>query len=252
MLSKIRDCFRLSGQLWIKDQPDRSRIRVLELECAVLNRLIGLPIGLYVSGRLSNCLACPSQLVGVLHRLHPPNSAEPSRVTQQRVTFCANLSRLSEAGRHVNPKGTMFYTSHEKLVDSRPKQATVGPASFAIQIKQRRLSKHRNAQTNGRGALGSFKNSTAVAWVWTPATRLRFRPSHRDQTLGLRSANPSAGSSHLRSHPIKPPVAPEPLNPCQGAKLVLHSCLSRIPCFANRCNFAIPLQNRTANHTAVS
>jgi hypothetical protein len=119
-------------------------------------------------------------------------------------------------------------------------------------FKQRRLSKHRNAQTNGRGALGSFKNSTAVAWVWTPATRLRFRPSHRDQTLGLRSANPSAGSPHLRSHPIKPPVAPEPLNPCQGAKLVLHSCLFRIPCFANRCNFSIPLQNRTANHTAVS
>jgi hypothetical protein len=161
MLSKIRDCFRLSGQLWIKDQPDRSRVRVLELECAVLNRLIGLPIGLYVSGRLSNCLACPSQLVGVLHRLHPPNSAEPSRVTQQRVTFCANLSRLSEAGRHVNPKGTMFYTSHEKLVDSRPKQATVGPASFAIQTAQTiKTSQRPNKWARSTGLLQKFNCSS--------------------------------------------------------------------------------------------
>ena len=35
MLSKIRTAFRLSGQLWIKDLSDRSRICVLELDGAV-------------------------------------------------------------------------------------------------------------------------------------------------------------------------------------------------------------------------
>jgi len=40
---KDPNCFRLSGQLWIKDLPGRSRICVLELDGAVLNRR-GLPM----------------------------------------------------------------------------------------------------------------------------------------------------------------------------------------------------------------
>jgi hypothetical protein len=34
---KDPNCFRLSGQLWIKDQPGRSRVRVLELDGAVFS-----------------------------------------------------------------------------------------------------------------------------------------------------------------------------------------------------------------------
>jgi hypothetical protein len=46
MLSKIRTAFRLSGQLWIKDLPDRSRICVLELDGAVIIVLVvTVPLG---------------------------------------------------------------------------------------------------------------------------------------------------------------------------------------------------------------
>ena len=100
MLSKIRDCFRLSGQLWIKNQPNRSWVRVLELECAVLNRLVGLPIDLYTSGRLSICLPVPAIL--------SDEPAQCSRTFESHSAASDVLRELIEtigSGRSCQPKG---------------------------------------------------------------------------------------------------------------------------------------------------
>jgi hypothetical protein len=181
-------------------------------------------------------------------RMNPPSAAGPSRVTQQRVTFCANLPRLSEEGGDVNPKGIPFCTLQRKLVDSRPEKAMAPPTVLRLRSQvaarpaeppdsfaQRKLSKHRERPPNNQRAQGTqlLQKTTCSSLGLGSGGALRSRPSHRDQTLGLRSAHPLSRElrtfepverpSRSQSHLIKPPVAPEPLNPCQGAKLALHS-----------------------------
>ncbi len=170
----------------------------------------------------------------------PAQLSRTSRVTQQRVTFCANFSRLSEAGGHVNPKGDLFCTAPQETCGFRPERTLRSrPIRTAQTIKTTERPDKRARSTQ------LLQNSTAVAWVWTPAMRLRSRPSHRDQTLGLRSANPSAGSSHLRSHPNQAARCSRATQPLPRREASASLSLIRLPHPANRCNFTIPHRRRT-------
>jgi hypothetical protein len=110
MLSKIRTAYRLSGQLWIKDLPDRSRICVLELDGAVFSS-----VGFLKPNLLPDALGLLNYRAG--SRLFLAASARLSIMLESSldfrgplrsgVTFCANFSRLSEFRRRVKRKSNL-------------------------------------------------------------------------------------------------------------------------------------------------
>ena len=148
---KDPNCFRLSGQLWIKDQPGRNRIRVLELDGAVY--FVCLAAGSRV---LLLRLGGSPRPVHSNHRTRP-NLTLTSRVTQQQVTFCANFSRLSEFHPHVNQNSDFLSRKSARpcgfpsrkgrgiaRVQSDRDQPAQRPA-IATWFAQRRLSNHPDA-----------------------------------------------------------------------------------------------------------
>ena len=113
------------------------------------------------------------------------------------MTFCANFSRLSESGLAVKPKCDFFYIS-PSLFDCHSEAEFYGvPASREPPkpVRTAQRIKYPDADKTARSTqLLNFPNSTAVAWVWNPASP-DIQTNGRDQTLGLRSVVPLASSS---------------------------------------------------------
>ena len=103
---KDPDCFRLSGQLWIKDEPNRSQ-GVSSNLMALYRSSKGLPMP---EGQPSILLPvqAKSHILPEIFARRIRRLAGLSRVTQKRVTFCANLLRLSKISWHV--KVNQVYT----------------------------------------------------------------------------------------------------------------------------------------------